>query len=406
MSESLTQPVEQRVGRVELIGLLSAVMALGALGVDLVLPAFGDMRAEFALAADSNRVAGVVTVYVLGLAGGTLLFGPLSDRFGRKPALNLGFAIYTLGAVGAALAPSLELVLLSRLVWGVGAAGPRTVSLSIIRDLYVGDRMARMMSFIFAVFIVIPIIAPSLGAGIVAVAPWRWVFWLTVVVAVVVAAWALRLNETMDPAAKLALKPGELVRAARTVLGNRQTTGYMLALTFSFGAFISYLASSQLIVDDILDSSDLFPFIFGGLAAVMGVAMLVNANIVERLGVRRVVRRTLAFYITASFAFLLIALATNGTPSLWVFFVSFAVLLSMHALLIPNTNSVAMDPMGEIAGTAAAVIGAVSTGGGAALGAAIDHAYNGTVTPLAIGFVASSIAAALAVLWADRGAAA
>ena len=147
------------------------VMALGALGIDMVLPAFADMRAEFGLAADSNQVAATVTTYVLGLSVGMLFFGPLSDRIGRKPSLYLGFIVYGIGAVGSAVAPSLELLLVSRVVWGFGAAASRTIALSVIRDLFAGDRMAQVMSFVYAVFIVVPIIAPSVGAGIVAVAP-------------------------------------------------------------------------------------------------------------------------------------------------------------------------------------------------------------------------------------------
>ena len=171
MSSTAAPTTPKALGRVELIALLSMVMALGALGVDLMLPAFGEMRDTFGLAEDSNSVAGAVTFYVLGLAAGTLFFGPASDRFGRKPALFAGFTIYGLGAIGAALAPSLEWLFVSRLVWGLGAAAPRTVTLSIIRDLYEGTRMAKIMSFVFAVFIVVPIIAPSLGALIVAIAP-------------------------------------------------------------------------------------------------------------------------------------------------------------------------------------------------------------------------------------------
>ena len=399
-------PPTRRLGRRELVALLSMVMALGALGVDLMLPAFTDMRLEFGLPPDSNRVATTVTAYVLGLAAGTVVFGPLSDRYGRKAALYAGFGVYAVGAIGAALAPSLEVLLVTRVVWGFGAAAPRTIALSIVRDLFSGDQMARLMSFVFAVFIIVPVIAPTLGAAIIAIAPWQWVFWAAALFVAVVAAWTTRLDETLDPANRLELRPAHLLRAARVVFASRQTVGHMLALTVSFGAFVSYLGSSQLIVEDVLDRADQFPLIFGGLAAAMGVAMLVNANLVERLGLVRMLRWILRGYVGTALAFLALALATGGTPGLWPLVVVLGMLVSMHALLIPNTNSRAMDPMGAVAGTASAVIGAIATGGGALLGAVIDGFYNGTVTPLAMGFVVSSIGATIFVRWAERGPAA
>ena len=395
-------PAPLRLGRKELVALLSMVMALGALGIDMVLPAFADMRAEFGLAADSNQVAATVTTYVLGLSVGMLFFGPLSDRIGRKPSLYLGFIVYGIGAVGSAVAPSLELLLVSRVVWGFGAAASRTIALSVIRDLFAGDRMAQVMSFVYAVFIVVPIIAPSVGAGIVAVAPWQSVFWAAALFVFVVAMWALRLDETLDPRNRLDISAGGLLRAGRIVLGNRQTVGHLLALTMSFGAFLSYLASSELIVADVLGRADQFPLIFGGLVAVMGVAMLANARLVGRLGAVAMLRATLVMYVMAAVGLLALALVTDGTPGLWPFLATMGLLLSMHALLIPNTNSRAMDPMGEVAGTASALIGAISTAGGALFGAVIDGFYDGTIRPLAVGFVVSSIGALLMVRWANR----
>ncbi len=387
----------------EFIGLLSMIMALGALGVDLMLPAFPDMRAAFGLAEDSSRIAPIVTFYFVGLAAGSILFGPLADRFGRKPILYLGLFLYGAGAASSALAPTLPLLYLSRLAWGIGAAAPRTVALAIVRDLHSGDRMARIMSFIFAVFIIVPIIAPGLGTVILKVGPWQWVFWFCGAFALAIWTWSLRLQETLQPSLRRRLSVTDLRAAAGIVLSNRQTLGYMLAITFSFGAFISYLASSELIIDDVFRRKELFPVIFGGLAAVMGLAMLGNAAFVERLGMRRVVHFTLLIQIAASVLFLSVAFATGGVPALWVFLVVMAVILVMQALLIPNMNSAAMDPMGEVAGTAAAIIGAVSTAGGAGFGAVIDAAFDGTVTPLAVGFVLCGLASLAVILWAERG---
>ena len=383
--------------------MLALTMALGALGIDLMLPAFDEIRSAFDLAADSTRVAGIVTTYMLGLAVGTLLYGPLSDRVGRRPALYRGFLLYGMGALGAALAPSLSTILVARLLWGVGAAGPRTMVLSIIRDSYHGDELAKRMSTVFAFFVLVPVLAPALGAGIVAVAPWRWVFWFCVAYVGAIALWAMRLPETLDAADRIEFRPSEVLHAVRTVLGHRQTVGYMLALTVSFGAFVSYLASSELILSDVFDRAELFPVFFGALASVMGAAMLSNGRIVDRFGVRRTVRRALVGYVAAAGALAAVAAWSGGSPPLWLFSLLLAIVLTMHALLIPNANALAMDPMGSVAGTAASVIGFISTGGGAALGAIIDQSFNGTVTPLALGFLLSAVAALALVGWAEAG---
>ncbi len=391
------------IGEKELIALVAFVMALGALGIDLMLPALGDIREDFGLSADSTRAAGIVTTYVIGSAVGTLAYGPLADRFGRRPPLYGGFFLYGVGAVGAALAPSLGTMLAGRLLWGIGAAGPRTIALSIIRDRYHGEEMARRMSVIFAIFVIVPVLAPSLGALILLVAHWRWVFWACVAVVTVVATWVLRLPETLDPANRIEFRPTAILTAARSVFANRQTMGYMLALTASFGAFVSYLATSELILQDVFDRAELFPAFFGALAAVMGSAMLANSRIVDRLGVRATVHRVLVGYVAAAAILLAVSFLTDGAPPLWLFTTLIGAVLIMHALLIPNANSLAMDPMGTVAGTAASIIGFVSLGAGAAIGAVIDATFDGTVTPLAVGFLISSVAALLLVWWAERG---
>jgi DHA1 family bicyclomycin/chloramphenicol resistance-like MFS transporter len=392
-----------RLRDAELIALLAFIMALGALGVDLMLPAFGDLRVAFDLPDDSTRIAGIITAYVFGSAMGTLAYGPLSDRWGRKPSLYGGFALYALGAAGSALAPSLGVMLGFRFLWGIGAAGPRTLTLSIIRDRYEGDEMAKRMSTIFAIFILVPVFAPGVGALILAVASWPWVFWACVVFVGLVGLWALRLPETLNPDHRRTLGLSDLRAAAGLVITTRQTIGYMLGLTASFGAFLSYLASSELILSDVYERAEFFPLFFGILAAVMGSAMLANSKIVDRLGMRHAVHRVLIGYVASTAVLSVVALATDGKPPLWLFMVLLGLVLVSHALLIPNANSLAMDPMGSVAGMASSIIGFVSLAGGAAIGAAIDRAFDGTITPLAFGFLVSSATALAIILWAERG---
>lgn len=378
-------------------------MALAALGIDIVLPAFGDMRQDFGLAADSTAVAGVVTAYFIGFSLAQVVYGPLADRFGRKPILYLGYGVYLVGAITSALASSLTLLFVSRMVWGVGAAGPRVVTLSVVRDRFEGEEMSRAMSFILAVFILVPVLAPSLGALITAAASWRWVFGVCALLVGVMAVWAVRLEESLDPSHRRDLRMGRVWEAARLVVTNRVTMSYTLALTALFGVFISYLGSSEIIFGEVFGMVEEFPLIFGGVAAVMGGAMLANAFVVRRIGTRRMAHGILLVYVAGSIAFMAMALATEGQPPLSLFLVGLVVMLACHALLIPNFNTIAMDPMKHVAGTASAVIGTLSTAGGALLGAVLDRSFDGTILPLATGFAVLGFAALGLVLWAEEG---
>lgn len=393
----------RRLGRIEFTALLAMSMSLAALGTDMMLPAFGVMRADFGLAADSTQVAGVVTTYFFGLALGQVVYGPLADRFGRKPTLYLGYGVYILGAAASALAPDLNWLLAARFVWGLGAAGPRVITLAIVRDRFEGEAMSRAMSFIMAVFVLVPILAPSLGALVISVASWRWIFGTCALLASAMALWAVRLQESLDPVNRMELRFGRILLAARHVVGNRQTLGYTLALTALMGVFTSYLASSEIIYGRVFDAGDRFPVLFGGMAAVMGSAMLANAFVVGRFGTRRIAHAVLLGYVVAAFSFLAVAGATQGRPSLVVFLIGLAVMLASHALLIPNFNTIAMDPMGAVAGTASAVIGTISTAGGALLGTALDRAFDGTILPMTMGFSGLGVVALGCVLWAESG---
>jgi DHA1 family bicyclomycin/chloramphenicol resistance-like MFS transporter len=402
-SDSPDAPPARAVGRVELTALLALSMALSALGVDLLLPAFGDIRSALGLGADSTAVAGLVTAYFLGLALGQLAYGPVSDRFGRRPALYVGYAIYAAGALAATAAPTLPLLLAARFVWGLGAAGPRVVTLAVVRDRYSGERMARTMSFIMAVFILVPVLAPAIGAGIVAVAAWRWVFAFCAAAAVVLALWALRLPETLHAEHRLELRFDRVARAGRFVLSDRRTVGYMLAMTALYGVFTSYLGSAEIIYAETFDAAAAFPLLFGVVAAAMGVAMLANARIVERVGTARLAHIVLAAYIVLAGGLVTVAFAFGGRPPLWLFVVGLMAMLASHALLIPNFNTLAMEPMAAVAGTASSVIGAVQIAVGASLGALLDRAFDGTVRPLSLGFLGYGLAALACVLWAERG---
>jgi DHA1 family bicyclomycin/chloramphenicol resistance-like MFS transporter len=388
--------------RSEFLALVSMMMALTALSIDLMLPAFGEIRSAFGIAPDSSQTAAIVTAFMIGLAAAQIVYGPLADRFGRKPMVFVGFALYAAGAVAAALAPSFSALLAARVVWGMGAAGARVLTLSVVRDTHEGDAMARTMSFVMAVFILVPVAAPSVGAAIVSVAPWRAVFWFCAGYVVLIALWALRLPETLDPSQRLELRLTRLWRAGRLVVTNRTTVGLTAATTLMFGAFVSYLASSELIVEDVFDLKPWFPLIFGGTAALMGAAVLSNASMVGRVGVEVMTQRVADAYAVAVVVLVAVAWAGGDHLPFALFAPALSVVLALHALLLPNLTTLAMAPMGSVAGTASALIGTAQTGGGALMGAAIDRAYDGSVRPLAVGFLIAGTATRLLVLAAQR----
>jgi DHA1 family bicyclomycin/chloramphenicol resistance-like MFS transporter len=396
-------PISQRVlSDRAFIATIAGCMAMVGLAVDMVLPAFADVRRSFGLAQDSTTVTWLITAFFLGLASGQLFYGPLSDRFGRKPLLFCGLALCATAACGAALAPTLGTVIVLRFLWGLGAAGPRSLALAMVRDTYEGDRMARAMSFAMTIFILSPVLAPSIGGALTAVANWRAVFWFLAMCTVGLTVWALRVPETLPPGRRRPAERGALRRAFWLVLRTRPTVAYGVAVTFLFGSMAAYLASSEIIIDRVYGRKDQFPLIFGALGIFMGLSSLANARLVMRLGLRRVVTLAACTLVAMATLFVVLAVMTDGRPPFWAYCVSLALLLPLHTLLLPNCNTAAMGPVGRAAGTAAAVIGTASTAGGALLGSVIDGRFDGTITPLASGFAIFGAVAAVSIVWVAR----
>jgi MFS transporter, DHA1 family, multidrug resistance protein len=334
-----------RVGRIEFVALMACAMALAALSIDVVLPAFEEIRTDFGLPGDSNQTAAIVSIFFLGMAVAQIPFGLLADRLGRKRTLTIGLTVFVVGAVGSATASTIEGVLAFRFVWGLGAAAPRVVSLSVVRDIYQGDGMARVMSFIAGVFILVPVVAPGLGAILLRVTDWRFLFWLCAAAGVGIWLWMLRLPETLPPERRMErLRLGPVIKAARLVVTDRQAVGYTIGLTFVFGAFISYLGSSELIWETVYGRGDQFPIIFGALAAVIGLSMVSNAALVPRFGARRIIHGALFAYVVTAGIALVVALATGGTPNFWLF---------MVLLALPSARPRPPHPEHQLAGDGA-----------------------------------------------------
>lgn len=388
-------------GSREFLAIVALCMAMAAMSIDLLLPAFPEMRAAFGLDVGATEISRVITAFFVGLGLGQLIYGPLSDRFGRKPVLYAGIAVYVVGAVASTRADSLDAFIVCRIIWGFGAACPRSLALAILRDTFEGDRMARVMSNVMATFILVPIVAPSIGSGLIALGDWHLTLWLPVAVAVVLTAWiALRLPETLPPERRRSLEPSALLEAAGAVVRNRQTMAFCVASTFLFGIMTSYVGSTQVIVEEVFDQEDLFPIIFGVLAIGLALGSLLSARLVTRIGLARLVRTGAFYAVGAAAALAAVGIASGGHPPLWLFLAASALMLPSVTALVPNTNTAAMAPLGHVAGMAAAIIGTISTIGGALLGSIVDSAYDGSVRPFTIGAVAFATIACAAVLFA------
>ncbi len=373
-------------------------MAMAAMSIDLLLPAFPEMREAFGLAPGATEISRVLTGFFVGLGVGSLVFGPLSDRFGRKPILHAGIAVYIVGALGSTRVGSLNAFVLCRFVWGLGAACPRSLALSILRDVFEGDHMARAMSNVMPTFLIVPIVAPSFGSVLLLV-DWHLTIWVAVAVAVVLTAWvATRLPETLPVEERLSLAPSALWSAAGAVVRNRQTMAFTASSTFLIGIITAYVDSTQLIIDEVFGQADLFPVLFGVIAVGLALGSLLSARLVTHVGLDRLVCCGAVAAMVAAAVLALIGVTTGGHPPLWMYLATTAVMLPAVASLGPNTNTAATTPLGDVAGMAAAIITTISTAGGALLGSIIDSAYDGSVRPFTIGALAFA-AAACAAVW-------
>ena len=382
----------------EFLAILALCMGMGAVSVDLLLPAFPDMRADLGLAEGSTSISVVITAFFIGVAAGQLVYGPLSDRFGRRRLLQIGMAVFLVGAVAAAVAPSLGALVAARFVWGAGSAAPRSLAIAMVRDTYEGDRMARTMSLLMAIFLLVPVVAPSIGTVILEFASWRGVVGAQIAVAGALALWTLRLPETLHADDRRAVTPRALKDAARVVATNRATVGYGLGVSALFGVLTGFVGSAEVIFDEVFDQADRFALLFGGIGLVLAAGSLVGGRLVTRFGLASVLVAACAYVLTAATVLLVIVLATDGKPPLWAFILGLALLLTGIMVLIPNANAAAMAPLGHVAGMGAALLGFASTAIGAVLGSFVDDAFDGTVQPFATYAFAYVLVAAAAML--------
>jgi DHA1 family bicyclomycin/chloramphenicol resistance-like MFS transporter len=376
----------KEVSPVEFIVMVACIMLLTAVAIDIMLPAFGQLREYFGLGQESTATAQIVTFFFLGQAG-QLIFGPLSDRYGRLPILRVGFALYIGGCVAAALSPSFGLILAARFVVGLGAAALMVSATTSVRDRFAGDKMARTMSLILTIFLGVPVVAPLVGSAILSVSSWQVVFLTPAVIGVVVFIWSFRLNESLPPERRLKLDAATLIRSARQVGGNRTFVRYTAITTILFCVFSSYISSSERMISEIYGRPELFAWIFSAAGLTMAIFTFLNAQLVGRFGARRTIRGLLTIYLILAAILFVLTLTFQGKPNIFIFFALVALLQGLNVAAEPNSSALALESLGSTAGMAAAIYGTSFFVIGSLFGSFIDRLLVDSLTPLAAGYL-------------------
>ena len=388
------------IGFREFVALTAAMMSTQAIAIDAMLPAFPVIVSALHIA-NENHVQWVITAYMSGLGCGQLFWGLISDRFGRRPILLIGLSLYVAAALAAGLAGSFHALLAWRFVHGLAAASV-IVARSVVRDLYSGRHMARVMSLTFMVFLTVPVIAPSLGQLILWAASWRSIFIVCGAFTAVVLAWmVVRLPETLHPEYRLTLNRAHIANAIRTVVFNRSSLFYTLAMSVMFAGIMAYVGMVQQIFGEVFHRAALMPTMFALCAVSMGVAAFLNSRIVQRLGMRRISHTALLTYIGLTGVHSLIAYI--DADQLWVFVAFQSATMACFALSTSNFGAMAMEPVASVAGIGASLQGFTQTLLGALMGALIGRQFNGSTVPLAVGSLLCGLAALMFVPLAERG---
>jgi DHA1 family bicyclomycin/chloramphenicol resistance-like MFS transporter len=386
----------------EFIVMLAFMVSIAAMATDIMLPALSIIGEDLRIS-DPNDVQLVISSLFFGFSIGQLIVGPLSDTYGRKPVIYVGYVVFVVGCVLSISSTDLTTMLTGRFLQGVGAAAPRIVSTSLIRDGYGGREMARIMSAIMSVFILVPAIAPSIGLGVIMILPWRYTFVVLLAMAVIAAVWfGIRQPETLARENRRPLSISYLVAGCIEVLSTRIVFGYTLSLGFIFGAFLSYLGASRQIFQGTLNAGDMFAVYFGVAVLAIGAASFLNSMLVMRLGMRLLTHSALVALVLLSGVFLAVFHSVDGQPSISLFMTWQLAAFFCVGILFGNLNALAMEPLGHIAGLGAALIGSISTFVSLPFGWLIGQMYDDTVLPLVGGFFSLGLAALISACWTER----
>ena len=399
--QAIDQDSRAPIGFVEFVALVASLMALTALGIDSMLPALPAIGEALGVASENERQF-VISAFLLGFGLAQLVHGPLADRYGRRPVLLVALAAYVVANLIAAFSSSFMLLLVARFASGLAIAASRVVTVALVRDCYSGRAMARVMSLAFMVFMAAPILAPSFGQLILLFGSWRLIFVLIAVVSGAILTWfAIRMPETLAVERRHPLSVERLAADWRATLTDRASIGYTLAATALLGALYGFINSVQQIVAALTGSDRLLVPVFIGVASLMALANLLNSRIVMRLGTRRISHTALAAFIALSGVHLVIA--ATGHETIWSFAILQAMAMACFGLASANFSSMAMEKMGDIAGTASSVQGFITITVGAVVGALIGQGFDGTTVPLYRSFFIASLIAFAIVAIVERG---
>ena len=394
-------PPQKTIGERELVVMMASLMALNALAIDAMLPAFPAMIKGLVVS-EANKIQYVISVFLAGTGIGALIYGPLSDRYGRRPILLFSVLGSTIFSLACSFADSFQFLLAMRFCHGLLAAAMGVLVVSVIRDRFSGDAMARRMSTIFLIFMIVPIIAPTVGQAVLLVAGWRTIFDLMAFMALAAAFWVWRrLPETLASENMIPIELHALTKAWKQVVLHRNATGYMLGAGIVQGALFGYLNSSQQLFDKVFNAKEFFTIGFAIVAIGIAVSNFTNARIVERFGARRVSQAALIGFIALG-ALQLVA-AYLAPTSLPIFLVLLTANMAMIGFIGSNFSSIAMTPFGHVAGAASSFQTFSRTIIAASIGAAIGQQFDGSVAPVAAGFMVCGFIALALVLWCENG---
>jgi len=366
-----------------------------------MLPALPNIGSAFHIVL-ANRPQEILSTFLIGFGVGQFVMGPMSDRFGRRPVLLGGMTVYFVASVLAISAPSFETLLLARALQGLGTSATRVIATSIVRDCYAGRRMASVMSLAMMVFIAVPVVAPSFGQAVLMLTQWRGIFVMLMLYGVLTLVWsALRMPETLPEANRKSLAIGEVLRAYRQTITNRQTLGYALACGGVWGAMVSFVFSSQQVFTEIYHLGHYFPLAFAAAATGVAIAGFLNSRIVGRLGMRVISHGALVVY--AVVAAVMLATEQMQMLPLPLFMVLAILMMFAFGLMMANFTALAMEPHGNIAGTASSLYGSITTLLGIGIGIMIGQSYDGTLLPFSIGFFLCALTALAIAAITERG---
>nr|WP_175577286.1 multidrug effflux MFS transporter [Rhizobium oryziradicis] len=391
------------MSKFEFVFLCAALMAMNALAIDIMLPALQQIGTALNVANENHRQY-VVTSYLIGFGCAQLIYGPLSDRFGRRTPMLIGLVIYILAALAIIVVPSFAGLLILRFIQGAGSAGTRVITISIVRDIYGGRQMAEVMSLIMMVFMIIPVVAPGTGQLIMLFGNWHLIFLMIAVGATLTSIWAYkRLPETLDPANRRDFTPTIILQGFKIVLTNRVALFYTLSSTFVFGALFGFINSAQQIYQGIYNLGEWFPVAFAAVAIFMALSSFVNSKLVGRIGMRKLSHGSLFGFIAINTLWLMAEFYGPQPLPFLVFMMFFSISMFQFGWIGGNFQTLAIEPLGHVAGTASSILGFISTVGGSLLGAVIGQAFDGSARPLVFGYFILGVVGLVFVLIAEKG---